>query len=144
MATSLHENILARVLALIDFDEIETCARNLETTDDMQLPAAILHDGTETAAENINAVGGAGNAVTIEPQITILFSSESKDAGPTKSAWLALLQKTLLLDTTLATLCRGTRPSGVRYVGSEFSYASGQGELIAQFAITYPFNPRAL
>jgi hypothetical protein len=156
MATSvsLREQILARLAVVIKLQGIDGASvlRNSDILDDVILPAVVLHDGDEEAlAADAMAPGSTGGIMVMNPQITLLFGSTPEQIGTDGNAWLAKLQKAILLDSTgtssLSTLCRGVPRGGPRYVRSALAIHEGdnlKGEITAQFSITYPFNPRSL
>lgn len=142
-----RELILARLLTVVSgLAGVTTAARNLDDIEDIALPAVVLFDGAEEAAENPVATGLAGNVVTMQPSLLVLLGGTPEEIGTTINEWRAKVLKAVLGDATLATLCRGARPAGARYVGCEVSLAAGsdsKAELTLTLAISYPFNPRA-
>lgn len=146
MATDTREQILARLLVIVQgVSGIATAARNALDISETKLPAIVIHDGDEEAHDNSQAVGLAGNVVTMTPQISILIGDTTDNIGTTANSFRAAVQKAILSDATLTELCGRVRPAGARYVSSSFTLFDGTdaAEVTLQIAISYWFNPRA-
>lgn len=143
-----RELILAQLLTLLgELDGIETAARNLDEMDELRLPAAVLFDGDELAAENLRAIGKAGNIVHMTPEIVVALSEVPETVGTSTSAWRAKLLNKVLTDDTLTTLCGSHPHAGARYVGCSTSLHPGRAAqvmLTAHFSIGYALNPSDL
>jgi hypothetical protein len=143
-----RELILAQILTLLgELDGIETAARNLDEMDELRLPAAVLFDGDEVAAENLRATGASGNIVHMTPEIVIALSEVPETIGTTTNAWRARLLSKILLDSTLLALCGSHPHRGARYLGCASSLHAGRAAqvmLTVHFSIAYALNPSDL
>ena len=146
--TSRREDILARLAVVIgDMDGIEFSARNLDRIVDTKTPAAILFDGDEDVFENLRATGAAPNAVNMMPTVVVSLGDVPENVGTVTNEWLAKVQRAVLLDETIQTLCGKMPNRGARYVGCTTSLQEGRTSevnLSVHFSLTYPFQPTTL
>lgn len=144
----VREQILARLLLIINgISGVQTSARNVDDLSEAKLPALVLHDGAEEAADNVEAIGLAGNVVAMSVQISILLGDQPENVGTAANVFRAAVCKAVLGDSQLALLCRGIRLPGARYTGCALTTLDGRdikAEMQVEFVVTYPFNPRAL
>jgi hypothetical protein len=152
--TSRREQILARMAVVIGgISGIETSGRNLDRVADSKLPAAILFDGDEDTFENLNATGSAPNVAAMTPTIVVSLGDVPENVGTVTNEWLAKVQKAVLFDSEIESLCSGTASGrrrdrrGARYVACTTSLSEGRSSevnLSVHFSIAYPFNPSEL
>ncbi len=146
--TSRREDILARIVVVIgDMDGIETTARNLDRIADTKLPAAILFDGDEDVFENLRATGAAPNSVNMTPTVVVSLGDVPENIGTVTNEWLAKVQRAILLDEEIQTLCGKMPNRGARYIGCTTSLQEGRSaevNLSVHFSLTYPFQPTTL
>src|SRR4249920_60904 len=104
--SSRREDILARLLVVVSaIDGIESAARNLDRIADSKTPYAAVFDGDEDVFENLRATGPAPNAVNMTPTVAVSLGDVPESVGTLTNEWLAKVQRAVLLDETLQTLC---------------------------------------
>ena len=145
---SRREDILARLPVIIAaMDGIETSARNLDRIADTKLPAAVLFDGDEDVFENLRATGAAPNAVNMTPTVVISLGDVPENIGTVTNEWLAKVQRAVLLDADIQTLCGKMPNCGARYIGCTTSLQEGRSaevNLSVHLSLTYPLQPTTL
>ena len=146
--TSRREDILARLAVIVgDLDGVEYSGRNMDRQPDTKLPAAILFDGDEDVFENLRATGAAPNSVNMTPTVVVSLGDVPENVGTVTNEWLAKVQRAILLDETIQTLCGKMPNRGARYIGCTTSLQEGRTSevtLSVHFSLTYPFQPTAL
>jgi hypothetical protein len=149
-----RELILARLAVVVGgISGIETSGRNLDRVADTKLPAAIVFDGDEDAEDNPNATGAAPNIAVMLPVIVVSLGDVPENIGTVTNQWLAKVQKAILFDSEIESLCSGTASGrrrdrrGARYFNHTNSLHEGrssQVDLNVYFKISYPFIPSEL
>lgn len=144
----VREAILARIMEVIaDVDGIETASRNLDELDDAKLPAIILYDGDEEAAENLRARGLAPNVMNMLPAIVLSLGDVPENVGTTANGWRAKLLSGLLGDAQIVALCGKIPNAGIHYLGCVTSLNPGRASQVAMtfnISIAYSFKPMEL
>ncbi len=146
--TSKREDILARVTVVIAaMSGVEFSGRNMDRAADTKLPAAILFDGDEDVFENLRATGAAPNAVNMTPTVVISLGDVPENIGTVTNEWLAKVQRAVLLDADIQTLCGKMPNCGARYIGCTTSLQEGRSaevNLSVHLSLTYPLQPTTL
>ncbi len=146
--TSRREDILARLAVIVgDLDGVEFSGRNMDRQPDTKLPAAILFDGDEDVFENLRATGAAPNAVNMMPTVVVSLGDVPENIGTITNEWLGKVQRAILLDETIQTLCGKMPNRGARYIGCTTSLQEGRSaevNLSVHFSLTYPLQPTTI
>ncbi|QKC83274.1 hypothetical protein [Mesorhizobium sp. NZP2077] len=145
-----REAILQRLVAIAQTfktDGIKTVYRNNMRPPEPNLPAILVLDGDEVAAEDDpNSRGSRGpRRMTMTPQLLIVLPETQKDVGTTLNAWRAKLIRAIATDTDLMALT--TNRIGGRLHSTQTSLAWGRsmlGEMGVAFAIPYYLDPNTL
>lgn len=145
-----REAILQRLVAIAETFKttgIKTVYRNNMRPPEPNLPAILVLDGDEAAAEDDpNSRGSRGpRRMTMTPQLLIVLPETQKDVGTTLNAWRAKLIKAVATDDALMALT--TNRVGGRLHSTQTSLAWGRsmlGEMGVAFAIPYYLDPSAL
>jgi hypothetical protein len=144
--TDTREDVLVRLTAILQtIPNIRHTARNTAVDlPDNRLPAAVLFDGDENAADRIGAPTGRPRLMEMAPEIVLV--QQAREAGSDLSTLRRELVKRITLDATLETIIAA--PVGfVVYDGCRTDFGAGrslQGGLIAQFTIRYVLHPQQL
>ncbi len=146
--TSRREDILARLAVIVGaLAGVEFSGRNMDRQPDTKLPAAILFDGDEDVFENLRATGAAPNAVNMTPTVVISLGDVPENIGTVTNEWLAKVQRAVLLDADIQTLCGRMPNCGARYIGCTTSLQEGRSaevNLSVHLSLTYPLQPTTL
>ncbi len=145
---SRREDILARLTGIIAaMDGVELSGRNIDRAPDTKQVTAILFDGDEDVFENLRATGAAPNAVNMTPTVVISLGDVPENIGTVTNEWLAKVQRAVLLDADIQTLCGKMPNCGARYIGCTTSLQEGRSaevNLSVHLSLTYPLQPTTL
>lgn len=157
-----REQILLRLLALLGTDSVrgtEIAANHVfrnrgqlgDTTDNMELPALVLLDGSEVTLTQ-NARGNAVRVMLLTPQIFVVLrpteNGMNDGVGELMSTFRNRIIKAILQDGELENLLAVDQRSGyIEYRGTITDMQTGnsmEGQLQMDFAFAYTFNPSKL
>ena len=145
----LREDILVRLLAILNTLGAEKVERNVKIVDDVgQFPALLMFDGDEETRESDFVPGSPANKLVrmeANPHIHILLGESPEDVGTQLNKWRARVIKGFTSDADLIKLL--TTNGGIRYEGLVTSLHLGRtivGEMGLAFIFVYPLRPAEL
>lgn len=151
MTRDRREEILVRLVEICDggIDGIKKAWRNRSGLSEYERPCIRVNDGDEAASENVTPGaehrGGGGHVFTMQPVIGIMLGAAPEDIGSELNAMRVKVIKAIRSDAGLLSICG--RNGRIRYVGliNEIQAArAAEGEMLLQFAISYPLLPAEL
>lgn len=144
--TDRRELILERLVAIgRTLPGLALVDRNRVAVSDLSLPALVVHDGAETAAEDDPPLRPTRTPrrVVMTPQVALLARAADGPVGSALNALRAALVAAVEGDAELLALTRLGEGSA-RYQGGGLALDEGVGELSVDFAVAYILDPSEL
>jgi hypothetical protein len=143
MTRDVRELILSRLAEVVAVTGISSAARNAQGfSDGAALPAVIVSDGGESAAEIPPGRQASIYRVTMEPVVQITAEADEARIGTTLNDLRLRIISAVMNDVTLIELSADNQ--GLRYIGTMTKFSQGravQGDMVIRFSILYYLRP---